>query len=82
MFTYNLAYRHDTGEVEGFTGTALTNSANARENAIRKVIHKCREICRRDYHAEQVIESIDRVTREEQAEIQADWKISARSNRV
>lgn len=80
MYTYNLAYRHDTGEIEGFTGTAFV-ADNAKRNAIRKAVCKC-EACRRPYHPEQIIESFDGLTPEEITQVRGDWKISARSNQV
>ena len=81
MYTYNLAYRHDTGEVEGFVGTAFDKS-NAREAAIRKVIDQVRNGCLREYHAEQVIESFDGLAPEEKTQIEEDWKVIAKSNKV
>jgi hypothetical protein len=43
VYTHSLAYRDDTGEVEGFVGTAF-DKGNARANAFRKIIRKCQAI--------------------------------------
>ena len=73
-YTYKLAYRHDNGEVEGFVGTAF-HQENARRATILKIIEKVVGIGRQ-FHPDQVIESVDGLTPDEIATIQNDWKIS------
>ncbi len=73
MFIFNIAYRHENGDVEGFTGCAFTSKKAAKTHAIRLIVSKC-EAIRRRYDASRLIESSDGLTGEEIKLIQKDFK--------
>jgi hypothetical protein len=74
MIIYRIAYRHANGEVEGFTGSALSGEQAARHNAVRQIQSKCNAIGT-VYLAGRTITSFTGLTPEEIKTIQADWKI-------
>lgn len=76
MYTYNLAYRHANGEIEGFTGTG-TNREAAEMDARRKVRTKVQAI-RETFCPGAVFVSHDGLTQADLDLLEADWRISAR----
>ena len=78
MFHYQLAYRHDNGEVEGFVGLGFTK-ANARDNAISQITTKIIDVLRVHkpetfFHPDRVIEGEASLTPAELEQVKQDWK--------
>lgn len=85
MFTFNLAYRYSTGEVEGFTGTAFTEE-RAEQDALRKLRDKITTIQHSrpdepDFDESQLLTEAT-TTADEMEQLRKDWEVSARSSQV
>jgi len=82
MFEHRIAYRHDTGEVEGFKGTGFTAEA-ALEDAQRQIIIKCEHYITpaRSFNRQSVIHNDNGLTPKEMEEIRQDWHSKARYHR-
>jgi len=75
---FNLAYRHDNGEHEGFAGTSMVTPGEARRKAISKAVRKCESIGN-PFRLERIIESADGLTHEIYEQLREDWRISRKS---
>jgi hypothetical protein len=74
MTRVNLAYRHDSGDVEGFSGWAFTGAGVARGDAVRRVRAKC-EAAGLTFRPDRLVESPAGLTRAEVATVRADWEL-------
>jgi hypothetical protein len=69
---YNIGYRHENGEVEGFVGHSFTSATVAREDAIRQIRRKCEDIGQA-YDAGRLIETDRGVSAAEKKRLRQDW---------
>lgn len=83
MYEHRIAYRHQgTGGVEGFVGTGSTKES-AKKDAIEQVRRKVDIIAdigvfNDVYDKANLITSPSRLSPEELAQVQADWKVNHR----
>lgn len=73
MFTFNIGYRHQNGEVEGFVGTGSDKDA-AERNAIRKAAGKAKAI-NHPFESSRLIYTRTGLTKEEYEQLKKDWEI-------
>ena len=80
MYRHDLAYRHENGTVEGFTGFGFTTTS-AEEDCTRQMRIKC-ELIRgfgpNKFAQEKIIRDESAVTPEEMELIRQDWASGAR----
>ena len=79
---FNIAYRHQNGEVEGFRGFGLS-AETAQEDAVEQIKRKLKTVeeWNQDgsiYDESRVIRSFDGLTKDERDLIQKDWKANVR----
>lgn len=74
MIRYQIAYRHENGEVEGFVGYAFSNPDKARSNAIQQVRDKVLAIGG-TYYENRLIESTAGLHGKDFDTIKRDWKL-------
>ena len=83
MYEYNLAYRYTNNDVEGFTGIALSNSENAKSNALQKIRNKIKMIAdttrEEKFLESSLILSFDNLSTAEKKQVREDWEISKKS---
>ena len=72
MTRYNIAYRHENGEVEGFSGFAFMGEPEAEKDAIRHARRKCEDIGQ-TFDLSRLIRSPKELTRAELETVKADW---------
>jgi hypothetical protein len=77
MFLFRCAYRYVTGEVEGFTGTALSSKDRAREDCMEQIRRKV-DICRESFEEKRIILNPARLNAAERSVVRMDWKTNVR----
>lgn len=78
VYTHQLAYRHDNGEVEGFKGSDITgDKAKAKADAIQQVRRKC-EAIGQPFNPSRLIENEKGLTDAEIRIVRNDWKVEVR----
>lgn len=91
MYVYRVAYRHENGDVEGFVGTGINETA-AKQDAYRKIRQKITFLasiqeksgleCSVEINPERLCVSGAGLTAEELESIKNDWKVSERSRHI
>jgi hypothetical protein len=76
MYQYNLAYRHQNGEVEGFQGIGFGEVA-AERDAKDQIARKLQQIDQ-PFEEHRIITSMELLTQPERKQVMEDWKNSGR----